>query len=68
MPDTPITFEDVRVFDATPLSLRCQVNGKMVRVGRAQMLEGTTIANAGDRGRLVVRRVTARDLGLVEPS
>jgi hypothetical protein len=68
MPETPITFEDVEVLRTAPLIITCRVQGKIVMVGRLQMVEGTTIASPGDRGRLVMPRWAVQDLGLTEPS
>jgi hypothetical protein len=66
MPDTPIVFDDVEVLSATDMSIRCRVRKKTVMVGSLQPLAGTTISHAGDRGRLVLPRWVAEDLGLIE--
>lgn len=66
MPETPITFANVTVSDATALSLRCTLQGKIVHVGRLQMLPGSTISQAGDVGTLILPRWAVQDLGLTE--
>jgi hypothetical protein len=68
MPDTPVIFENVRVLSSTDLAIRCLVGGKVVIVGAAQPLPGTTIRRPGDVGRLVLPRGAVRDLGLTEPA
>ena len=67
MPETPITFEDVEVLRADTLTFRCRVRGQTVTVGRLQILPGTTLMRAGDRGRLVMPRWAAEELGLPTP-
>lgn len=68
MPETPITFEDVEVVGASSLTLKCRVQGRMVTVGRLQVLPASTVTNVGDRGRLVLPRWAVQDLGLIEPA
>lgn len=67
MPETPITFTDVEVVACSDLTMRCRVQGKVVIVGRMQVLPGTTLTAEGDRGTLVIPRWAAQDLGLTEP-
>jgi hypothetical protein len=67
MPETPVAFEDAEVLSATDLTMRVRVQDKVVVVGNAQPLAGTTVGRAGDRGRLVLPRWAVRDLGLTEP-
>jgi len=50
------------------MALRCRVGGKVVMVGSAQPLEGTTVHRAGDHGRLVLPRWAVLDLGLPDPA
>ncbi len=54
-----VTFDDVQVL------LSCRVGRKFVWVPPRRMLPGTSIARAGDRGRLVLSREVALNLGLV---
>ena len=59
-----VTFENVEVISATDLVVMCDVGGRVVGVLPLHMLPGSLIARAGDRGRLVLARATAVDLGL----
>jgi hypothetical protein len=56
MPETPMTFEDVELLKDSGMTLRCRVQGKVVVVGRLQVLAGTTVSMESDRGRLVLPR------------
>lgn len=67
MPETPIAFSDVEVLSASGMTMRCRVQGKVVVVGRLQMLPGTTVRQHGDCGTLVIPRWAVHDLGLTEP-
>jgi hypothetical protein len=58
-------FDGVEVIEHTGLVLRCRVGKKIVGVPPALTLTGTTIANKGDYGRLVVSRGLALNLGLL---
>jgi hypothetical protein len=68
MPETPIAFDNVEVLRASDRTLRCRVGTKDVTVGRLQVMHGTTVAQEGDRGRLVLPRWAVRELGLPEAS
>jgi hypothetical protein len=59
-----VTFEDVEV-TRDGVILCCRVGRKVVWVPPKRMLPGTTIAHTGDRGRLVLAREVALNLGLV---
>ena len=59
-----VTFDNVEVISATDLVVMCDVGGRVVGVLPLHMLPGSLIARAGDRGRLVLARATAVDLGL----
>jgi len=59
-----VTLDNVEVISADDLVVMCDVGGRVVGVPPEQMLPGTVIARAGDRGRLVLARATAVDLGL----
>jgi len=59
-----VEFENVEVISATDLVVMCQVGDKLIGVLPPQMLPGSLISRAGDRGRLVLSRATAVDLGL----
>ena len=60
-----VEFDDVEVIRDTSLILMCRVGMKLVAVPPLRMLPGTTIARMGDRGRLVLPREVALNLGLV---
>ena len=68
MPETPIRFDNVEVLSATDMSMRVLIQDRVVMVGRAQPVDGTTVCRAGDRGVLVLPRWAVRDLGLTEPT
>ena len=59
-----VEFENVEVISATDLVVMCDVGGRVVGVPPLHMLPGSLISRAGDRGRLVLSRATAVDLGL----
>ena len=59
-----MTFDDVEVA-SDGVILSCRVGKKVVWVALRRMLPGTTIARTGDRGRLVLRREVALNLGLI---
>jgi len=59
-----VTFDDVQVLSDGAI-LSCRVGRKFVWVPPRRMLPGTSIARAGDRGRLVLSREVALNLGLV---
>ena len=59
-----VTFDGVEVISATDLVVMCQVGERVVGVPPPQMLPGSDVSRAGDRGRLVLARATAVDLGL----
>jgi len=54
MPDTRVTYENVEVLQDDGSGFTCLIEGRRVFVGRYVPAEGTTVARAGDRGRLVV--------------
>jgi len=61
-----VTLDDVEVTnDGGGIILSCRVGKKVVSVPPRRMLPGTTIAHTGDRGRLVLARELALNLGLV---
>jgi len=59
-----VTFDDVEVA-SDGVILSCRVGKKVVWVPPRRMLPGTTVARRGDRGRLVLSREVALNLGLV---
>ena len=59
-----VEFADVEVIGYRGLLLKCRVGKRSVRVPLLRMLPGTTVALVGDRGRLVLSRAVALDLGL----
>ena len=60
-----VEFRDVEVVRDTSLILICRVGTKTVGVPPRRMLPGTEIARPGDRGRLVLPREVALNLGLL---
>ena len=61
-----VTLDDVEVTnDGGGIILSCRVGKKVVWVPPRRMLPGTTVARRGDRGRLVLSREVALNLGLV---
>jgi hypothetical protein len=64
VPQTPIPYEDVEIVRQTDLGIWVRIGPHQVFVGRAVPLPGTTICQAGDRGRLVVPRWFAEQQGL----
>ena len=59
-----VEFADVEAIAHRGLLLKCCVGEKRVRVPLLRMLPGTTVVLVGDRGRLVLSRAVAIDLGL----
>lgn len=57
-------FTDVEVIGHRDRRLRCRVGRRIVRVAPLLMLPGTTVAQVGDRGTLVLAPEVARALGL----
>jgi len=57
-------LDDVEVIRDLKLVLMCRVGTKIIGVSSRRMLPGTTIARQGDRGRLVLSRELALNLGL----
>ena len=60
-----VEFDNVEVIRDTSVMVTCRVGGKVVGVLPQRMLPGTTITRAGDRGRLVLPREVALNLGLI---
>jgi len=59
-----IELDNVEVVRDTERILTCRVGTKDVGVPRRRMLPGTTIARRGDRGRLILTRELALNLGV----
>jgi hypothetical protein len=59
-----VEIADVEVLNDTDLVVYCRVGDEVVAVPSLQMLPGTQIKHRGDRGRLVLPRDVAVDLGL----
>ena len=60
-----VEFADVEVVSANNLVLICRVGDRTVAVPASRILPGTEVEHAGDRGRLVIRRELALNLGLI---
>jgi hypothetical protein len=61
-----VEFLDVEATDEDGLSaLTCRVGGQIVTVPPLRILPGSEVSRKGDRGRLVLPRDVARQLGLV---
>ena len=56
MPDTPITFENVERLSETGLGGNYRIAGRVLFIGNAVPLTGTTVHRAGQVGRLVLPR------------
>jgi len=65
--DTPdsVEFTDVEVVAEIGLSVVCLVNGKRVRVPMHEALAGSEMRWTRKRGKLVIRKELAVELGLV---
>jgi len=59
-----VEIADVEVLNYTDLVLYCRVGDEVVAVPSSRLLPGTQIKHRGDRGRLVLPRDVAVDLGL----
>ena len=60
-----VEFENVHVLGLSALVMMCRIGEQIVAVPSLQILPGTTISRRGDRGRLVLSRRMAINLGLV---
>lgn len=64
MDTTPLAANRVTVIGEFGQAIVCDVAGRRMLVPRAVMLPGSELHKPGDRGRLVVPRALAYDLGL----
>ena len=64
-PRDRVEFDGVEVVSADDLILMCRIAGRLVAIPARRTLRGTAIARAGDRGRLVLGRELALNLGLI---
>ena len=60
-----VEFDNVEIVRDTGLVLMCRVGVQIVGVPPLRMLPGTTIRAVGDRGRLVLPREVALNIGLI---
>ena len=65
MPMTPVTIPDVEVLSDTGLGYRVRVDGRELFIGRLQLSPGGWPPPVGYRGRIVLLRQAAWDLGLL---
>jgi hypothetical protein len=63
-----VEFANVEVINQRGFVLTCRVGDHVVGVPELRMLLGTKIHRTGDRGRLVLRRDAAVNLGLLDRS
>ena len=59
------TFDDVEVVRDTELALLCTIAGARHWIAVSQVLPGSEVRHAGDRGRLVIPEWLAADRGLL---
>jgi hypothetical protein len=59
-----VEFDNVEVVRETTVILMCRIGTRTVAVPALRMLPGTTVARLGDRGRLILPREVALNLGL----
>jgi len=62
-----VQFHNVEVLRETDLVVMCRIGTPVVAVPSRRMLPGNTIARKGDRGRLILSRELALNLGLSSP-
>ena len=60
-----VAFDDVEVVRRADLVVMCRIGMRVVAVPTRLMLPDTTISGTADRGRLVLPREAALNLGLV---
>jgi hypothetical protein len=60
-----VTLGSVTVVQESEAALLCRIDGHERWIPRDKIREGTTIANAGDTGTLIVARTFAVEWGLV---
>ncbi len=60
-----VEFDDVEVVRRADLVVMCRVGTRVVAVPTRCMLLGTSISGTADRGRLVLPREVALNIGLV---
>ena len=60
-----VELDDVEVIERGGFAVHCLVGERVVAVPPLRILPGTTVEYPGDRGRLVLPRDVASQLGLV---
>ena len=60
-----VEFGNVEVLESDGSMLWCRIGGRVVAVPQLRFLAGTQIQRMGDRGKLVLPREVAENLGLV---
>ena len=62
----PVVFDNVEVVRRADIMLMVRVGDRLVAVPPLRVLAGTTVSQTGDRGRLVLPRELALNVGLVQ--
>ena len=61
-----VVFDNVEVVRRADIMLMVRVGDRLVAVPPLRVLAGTTVSQTGDRGRLVLPRELALNVGLVQ--
>ena len=64
MPETPVIYDDVEVLEADGLGLTCRIGNDRAFIGKYVPVDGTTVHQKGDRGRLTLPRWFVEQQGL----
>ena len=61
----PVEFTAVEIIRVDRFIAMCRIGTRLVAIPTRRMLAGTELARVGDRGRLVIGRELALNLGLM---
>jgi hypothetical protein len=64
MPDQPIVYEGVEVLEQDGSGFTCRIGNERVFIGKYVPMEGTTVRDKGDRGKLTLPRWFVEQQGL----